>query len=293
MSEGHRAAFLLAHLDSSRQGEALSLGDLEMILSRHLATAKAAWPNVDLEEEVYLQHLAEKICDRATEPFRKTLETIPAEDLYLAAACSHGLESAIESFRQTLMPRLRSSLRKIGLSPTAVEDTEQEVMATLFVTKSGSAHINTYCGRGRLVSWLRTIGTRTARRHTSLGKVQKEDEDIERIEGELNDPELTLLSKLYGRPALQSLAAALAALDTRQRILLKQYHVDGLTIDQLAAIYKVNRSTTARWVIAARTEVLDATRNHLRGELSLNSTEVDSLIRLVRSQFDISLREFA
>ena len=45
------------------------------------------------------------------------------------------------------------------------------------------------------------------------------------------------------------------------------------------------------WVIAARTAVLDATRGRLQGELGITAGEVDSIIRLVRSQLDLSLRE--
>jgi RNA polymerase sigma-70 factor (ECF subfamily) len=66
-----------------------------------------------------------------------------------------------------------------------------------------------------------------------------------------------------------------------------------LTIDQLAALYQVNRATTARWVAGARLSVVTKTRNHLVEQFGLDVAEVDSIIRLVRSQLDVSVREIA
>src|SRR5260370_1220010 len=83
-------------------------------------------------------------------------------------------------------------------------------------------------------------------------------------------------------------AAALAALAERERNVLRQYYIDGLTIDQLAALYQVNRATTARWVAGARLSVVAKTREHLVDELGIAAGEADSIIRLVRSQLDVS-----
>nr|MBA3500847.1 transcriptional regulator [Deltaproteobacteria bacterium] len=50
------------------------------------------------------------------------------------------------------------------------------------------------------------------------------------------------------------------------------------------------RATTARWVIGARSGVLDGTRDRLRSGLGASSDEVESILRLVRSQLELSLR---
>jgi RNA polymerase sigma-70 factor (ECF subfamily) len=67
--------------------------------------------------------------------------------------------------------------------------------------------------------------------------------------------------------------------------------IDGLTIDQLAALYHVNRATTARWVAGARLAIVKATRAQLIEHAGVPPADVDSVIRLVRSQPDLSVRE--
>lgn len=83
----------------------------------------------------------------------------------------------------------------------------------------------------------------------------------------------------------------LASLTEQQRAVLRQYHIDGLTIDQLAALYRINRATAARWVARARLDVVTITRARLIADSGLPSADVDSIIRLVRSQLSISLRQ--
>ena len=99
-----------------------------------------------------------------------------------------------------------------------------------------------------------------------------------------------MLRERYREQVRAAIAAAFAALTERQRNVLRQYYIDGLTIDQLAALYHVDRATTARWVIGARTGVLDGTRDRLRAVLGVSSDEVESILRLVRSELDLSLR---
>ncbi len=291
MSVDGRVAVLLSKLGASRRRESAEMTELEDMLRFQLETAHTQWPTVALDDNAYLEHLANKLKERATEPLQQVLETLPAADLYLAAACAEGMSSAIETFRQAFLPDLRVSLAKVGIADSIIDETEQELMLTLFVPQSGEAQIAQYGGRGRLRSWLRSVGVRTARHLMGSLRAQGSDEEIEHLESEMRDPELELVRTRYGDQVRKAFAAALLGLAGRQRNILRQYYIDRLTIDQLAALYRVNRATAARWVIAARTAILDTTREKLKSELAMSNSEVDSLIRLVRSQLEISLRE--
>lgn len=97
----------------------------------------------------------------------------------------------------------------------------------------------------------------------------------------------------YRDQVKQAFAAAFAELAQRERNVLRQYHIDGLTIDQLANLYQVNRATTARWVAGARLSVITRTRRQLVDRFGIAAAEVDSIIRLVRSHLDVSVREIA
>jgi len=286
------AVILLSHLDSSRQAEVDAIPDLAALLGAQLETARAAWPSVQLADEAYLEHLAEKLCDRATEPAARVLETMPAADIYLAAACARGDEAAILAFRDTFVPTLRQALGKLGAPASTIDEAIQRILVMLFVNDSGRPQIAGFSGRGRLRSWLRSLGVRTTRRLMgALHGGGDDEDDLDRLASAVHDPELAVLRERYRDQVRAAFSAALAGLSERERNLLRQYHIDGLTIDQLGALYRVNRGTAARWVVAARSAVLDATRERLTSELGVTTNEVDSIIRLVRSQLDVSLRE--
>jgi RNA polymerase sigma-70 factor (ECF subfamily) len=70
---------------------------------------------------------------------------------------------------------------------------------------------------------------------------------------------------------------------------LRLHVVEGLNIDEIGALFKVHRSTVARWIAAARTQVLTDARKQLRAELGLSAGEFDSLAGVVRSQLDLSV----
>lgn len=292
MANERCAALLLELLDSSRSAEVAAVADLDALLVAQLADARAAWPTVHLDDDAYLEHLAEKLGDRATEPAARVLQTLPAADLYLAAACTRGDAAALAAFREQLLPSLRQALGKLGAPAATIDEAEQRVLVMLFVADAGRPQIAGYGGRGRLRSWLRSVGVRTARRLMgALHGADHDDDELEHLATAVHDPELAVLRDRYREPVRTAFAAALAVLAERERNVLRQYHIDGLTIDQLAALYRVNRATAARWVVAARSAVLDGTRARLGDALGATTTTVDSIIRLIRSELDLSLRD--
>jgi RNA polymerase sigma-70 factor (ECF subfamily) len=87
--------------------------------------------------------------------------------------------------------------------------------------------------------------------------------------------------------------AILAAMDTlpeETRHLLRSYYVDGLTIDDLAARDGIHRATAARRVHSARALLLARVRERAAHRLGIPDEEIDSLIQLVASRLEISLR---
>jgi len=293
MSED-RVALLLAHLAPPRRDEVRGIQDLDALLEEHLAAGFQAWPDVVIDTEVYVKHLAGRLRDRGGELADRVIRTMPAADLYLAAGCAEGDPAALASFRDALLPTLRQALAKLGAPQATIDETIQRVLVMLFVGEGGQPQILTYGGRGTLRSWLRSIGVRTGRRLMGVEHGSGSDDDeLDALPAAVKDPELELLRTRYREDVRRAFAAAFASLTDRQRNVLRQYHIDGLTIDQLAALYQVNRATTARWVAGARAAVVSATRDHLITDAGIDPSEVDSVIRLVRSQLELSVRELA
>lgn len=267
-----------------------AMPDLEAVLDDQLADGRSTWPEIAHDPDRYLRHLATTVDRRDADAAERVVRTVPAADLYLAAACAGGDARAVAVFGKQLVTPLAPHLARLGLPPQVVDETCQRVLAMLFVAAPGAApQIAGYTGRGRLHSWVRSIAVRTGRR--LMGQTGAGDDDLDRIPAMSDDPQLEVLRRRYAGSFREALVAALAGLGERERNLLRQYHIDQLTIDQLAALYRVHRATAARWVIAARAAVLEATRTRLVSDLGIDVAEVDSIIRLVRSRIDLTLRD--
>lgn len=280
----------LAYVDSERRAEVAAIPDLDPLLAGHLAFGAAEWPALALDPSIYLRHLADKLRERGDELADRVIRAMPAADLYLAAGCTSGVPAAIAAFQATILPVVRPALAKIGLSDEIIDETEQRTSIMILVGDPDRPAIARYQGRGTLKSWVRSIAVRTGRRLAGKSESAQDTDPIDLAALHVHDPELALLREQYRDEARSALVAAVAALTERQRNVLRQYYLDGLTIDQLAALYRVDRATTARWVIGARTEVLSGVRTHLAAALGANTEEIDSILRLVRSQLELSLR---
>jgi RNA polymerase sigma-70 factor (ECF subfamily) len=285
------STILTSCLEAARRAEVAAIRDLDTLLAAQLDEGAREWPSVSLAPATYLRHLADKLRERATESADHVIRNMPGADLYLAAACASGDQAAIAAFRDVVFPVIRPALAKLSLAQSTIDEAEQRVLVMILVGDPVRPAIAAYGGRGRLRSWVRSIAVRTARRLAGLtdGGGDNQDE-LDQLTANVHDPELAMLRERYREQVRTALAEALAALAERQRNVLRQYYIDGLTIDQLAALYHVDRATTARWVIGARSAVLDGTRDRLRSGLGVSSDEVESILRLVRSQLELSLR---
>lgn len=292
MSSDDRVAQLLANLAPPRRDEVAAIDGLADLLAAHEADAIAAWPALPFRRDRYLAHLARRINERSSEPAERVIRTMPAADLYLAGACADGDEQAVATFQQDLVPHLRRALGKLSIPAATLDEAVQRVLIGLFVGDGGTPQIAGYAGRGTLLSWFRTIGVRSARR--MLGDKHGPgagDDELATLPSAVRDPELELLRERYRDEVRRAFAAAFAELPPRERNVLRQYYIDGLTIDELAALYRVNRATTARWVAGARLAVVKATRAQLVEHTGVPASQVDSVIRLVRSQLELSVRD--
>ena len=283
-------AVLEAQLSPRKRDEVTRVSNLAQLLVDQLASARDVWRDVRVADENYACHLGNKIEQRADEPADHVVVTMPSADLYLAAACAAGDPIALAAFQTSELPSLREALGKLGAPPAEVDEALQRVLVMLFV--GHGAQIAQYSGRGRLRSWVRSIGIRTVRRMIGTAARDVGDGSLSDIPV-TRDPELELLRARYATEVREAFSRAVAALTERQRNVLRQYYADELTIDQLAGLYQIHRASAARWVAGARLALVTTTRQLLVEELHLTSSEATSIIRVVRSQLSISLRDLA
>ena len=83
-----------------------------------------------------------------------------------------------------------------------------------------------------------------------------------------------------------------AQLSSEERNVLRMHHVHGLSLEETASACHIGRSTAARWLAQARERIMKETHRLLTAKLNLDSRDVESMFRLVRSQLDVSLHRY-
>lgn len=247
-----------------------------------------AWPGIRVSEDEFARHVASVVPEGADE--------LPAglhtDDLFLACGCAKGDPRALEHFSGGVLSILPIVVARMSAPPTFLEELTQDMRELLLVgRRDAPARIGAYRGTGTLVAWVRISATRAAIRKLKRdGRAPAtSDAEVRAIAPTLG-PELEYLRERY-RPVIETaLRHALEALSTRDREVLRAHFVGGLTIDDLGARYGVHRATAARWVVLARERILAATRDAARERLGSTDADVESLMRLVASQLEMSIR---
>jgi RNA polymerase sigma-70 factor (ECF subfamily) len=249
-----------------------------------------AWPAIDVDPEVFESHVRERI-----DPELDAVEAIDALDLdglYLAFGAGHGAEAAIEAIEKSYFGDLRRAISKLGAQGAHADEIEQRLRDKLFVAADDKPpKILTYNGRGELGRWLRVVATREALAILRKGKRETLTDDNALIDAVTpsRDHELDYLKSHYRKEFKAAFHHALEELEPRQRTILRYQLVDGLNIDEIGAVYGVHRATAARWVEKIRTTLLKRTRNRLMEEIRVGTDELDSIMRLISSQLDVSI----
>jgi RNA polymerase sigma-70 factor (ECF subfamily) len=252
------------------------------VLDALIAAGRAAWPGVELAPAVVAERLAH-LGDGA-------VTTHPA-DLYLAIGLAAGDAAALAAFEARLVPEIDAALARMRLAPAIVDEVRQALRAELLAGVGGGAAIAGYAGRGELAAWLRVSATRRALKilRQTKREVSLDDALLDHWPAATPGPEQRRLRETYTAHLKAALAAAFGELDVRERNVLRQHVLDDLTIDELALIYRVNRSTCARWIADARAALGKATRRRMIERLGARADEVDSILRFLDSDIELSI----
>ena len=256
---------------------------------------RAAWPTVDVELDRFAAHVARHVGEgdgRGGRADAGTSADLLGADLYLACACAGGDPAALRLFEDQVLPQADAALRRLDSSPAFADEVRQLLRQKLFVGDGEAApKIADYAGRGPLVTWVRVAAVRTALNLLGAGKRETAmtSSQMAALAPPVDDPSLRYLKAQFADEFEAALGRACAALTDRDRTILRLRFADDLNIDQIGGLYGVHRATVARWIARIRDEIFAATRNDLVGRLRLDESDFDSLLRLARSQLDLSL----
>ena len=270
-------AFVAAGGDPGGRTTSMLERDLEAVAAEGLEGC----PEAALGAEDFVRHIAGL----------GTLEGLRWGDLYLAHAALQGDAAAHAQFERDVIEPLTPALLGAGVAAGSVDDLKQQVRVKLLVSKPDRiAKLAVYGGRGSLRSWVRVVAIRDALAARNRRKpVVDEDAAIEQELGIARDPELGFLKQEYRDSFRRCFAAALDTLPPRERTLLRLQHVERLSLDQTAKVLNIHRATVARWNSRVRQALLNETRASLTAELGVEGVELDSIMRLIQSNLEVSL----
>jgi RNA polymerase sigma-70 factor (ECF subfamily) len=245
--------------------------------------ARTRWPGVQLTEDELAAHAARVVpADAADQPV--------SPELYLALACGRGNPAALAILERDYLSTLPAALARICGGAAAVDEVLQAVRTELCAPRPGAGpRILGYGGRGNLRAWLRSVAVRTAMRMNRATAPADALSDEHAAPEADTDVELAFMKKTYGAAFHRAFQRALAGLDEAQRLLLKQRFRHHMTVEQLGVLHAVNPGTISRRVAAAREELVKATRAAMMEELDVDKADVESILRLIYSQIELSL----
>lgn len=191
-------------------------------------------------------------------------------DLALACACDAGNEAAWEHFVTEFRPALYRAADAIDRTGRA-----REIADGLYAELFSRSLFRYFHGRSSLATWLRSL---VSQRYVDRYRDERRQEPL---------PDESSPSAMPARPsadhpdrarfvaAMQSvLAAALAALAPRDRLRLRCYYAQEMTLVQIGRVTRESEATVSRQLTKTRKELRAAVEQRLRDEHRFAAAEI-------------------
>jgi RNA polymerase sigma-70 factor (ECF subfamily) len=253
------------------------------IIDQAFDAGRAAWPGVTLSKEDFDERL------RLLQVEADNLAARGA-DLYLAIACAAQLPAAVSQFERTLLAPVPRQLGRMALTAHEEDELRQQLRVKLLV--GPTPKILEYKGSGPLGAWVRVCALRLALDLKLAPDVAKrgDNQALDALVSAAGVGETVLDAEEHREAFREALQEALAMLTAREKTILRLHFLDGMNIDALGTVFQVHRATVARWLVSIRTRVLDDVRKRLSLDLGASSSEAQSLVRLLRSEVQVSIQ---
>jgi RNA polymerase sigma-70 factor, ECF subfamily len=279
----HLVRLFLAHLAIPPEPSP-DEAELEELLARVDRESRSAWPDVQIEAEAFMRHLAERV--PADVPLPEAVATLHAGDLYLACGCLLQNSRAMALFDSSFIARI--SGRAAG--ERADGELAQVFRVRMLLGSDGQPpKIASYAGRGPLSAWVRVSAARMA---VDLHRNDQEPtvDPSWPVRGVALDPELLFVKERYGEEFGKALEAAFLRLTTRIRTILQLYFLEGVGAGQIAQSYGTSTRTVQRWIVAAQNGIVDEVRAAMTKRYQLSNSQLDSLFGAVETEMVAALR---
>ncbi len=264
---------------------------IQATLESALARAREAHPTYRVEDEAFIDHVAERLS--GADDVLAALEGLQLEDLFFAFAVFRGDQRAQRDFVQAFVEVVRRATQRFEKQGILSDDIHQQLMELLiFGSETRTPAVALYSGRGPLRAYVRVAAFHSAlkllERQKKLPSSGGQDQ-LDRLADTPDDPETSALKRRYGKEFKTAFQAVLASLETADRNLLRFHYMSGLNTRQIGKLLGVNQSTVVRRLAQLRGRLFDETRTRLMGDLGLSEDQLQSVVLLVQSQLDLSM----
>jgi RNA polymerase sigma-70 factor, ECF subfamily len=214
-------------------------------------------------------------------------------ELFLSFACSISDPKALKAFEEQYGPIVEGVRKRFG--PRAPEQRElwADIQQHLFAPRETEAELRIagYSGQAELRSWLKVVTTRYMLSRIEAQKPEDPIDDrlLEGMRIGTNTPEYQMQREESRGHFKRAFSESVAALGARERQILRLAFAEGLTIDDLGALYGTHRTTAFRNLKQASERLGAELRARLREALKLNDGEYDRWCESLRSGIDLSV----
>jgi RNA polymerase sigma-70 factor (ECF subfamily) len=286
----HAPAALSTVFRSAVGGPAIADQTEHDSLAALYARGHAAWPSVRLEAERFVAHLGHVLGAVGYDDGLVELRDREIEDLYLACACLAHDPDALSLFEARCVAPVADHARR-GADRAFADDVTAALRERLLVGDGDAPpKLASYSGRGALGAWVRVIA---ARLKIDLQRAQgrKRETTLAADAPDGEDPERKYMQEHYRPELREAFAAALAALGTRERNLLKLHYVEGMSTAALGAMYKVESRSVQRWLVDVRANLLAEVERQSASRGLDTGSQLRSMMRSLNHDLDIGISQ--
>ena len=223
------------------------------------------------------------------------LDALHLEDLALACACAHGSEPAWEHFIREHRPvlyRAADAIDPSGGSRDLADSLYGELFGLDVRDGERRSHFRYFHGRSSLATWLRAV---LSQRHVDrLRSVRRQDPLPEdEAAGAIAAPREEVDPDRTGYVALMrhGVTAAVAALAPRDRLRLRCYYAQDLTLAQIGRMLKESEATASRHLSRIRRDIRTAVEGQLREQRMSDAEIADCFAAVVADSANLDLAE--
>ncbi len=261
----------------------LQTGVIAADLATRLAHAQTAWPTLHASADEFAAALA------ALAPLHQlTVDSVDAAEAFLWAAWQHSPDAAIAAFTASHRSLVASIATRFGLTGSDAADILSQLVQRLFVSDADEpAKFTQYVGRGQLGGLVRVAATRLAL--TLVGSKGRQTSEVPSNTPDQHRSTADKFAKAELQALLkQALEESATALTERQRAILRMHYVKQASIDDIAAVYRVHRATAARWLLDARSSMVENARETFLLRAALDEADLIEVASLVESQLSMT-----